>query len=199
MLVVSSPSGGGKTTIMQGLIKLEQNLRFSVSVTTREKRDGEIEGKDYFFVTKGKFDQMAKGGALLEHAKVFGNHYGTPKRNTIDILKKGQDIIYDIDWQGGAKLMDACREDVVSVFILPPSMKVLEQRLKSRASDSKEAMKIRLYQAHNDIKKCKLYDYIIVNSSIDEAVSQVRAILTAERIRRSRIDTGKLLKSLDTN
>jgi len=196
MFVVSSPSGGGKTSIVRALLGSEPNLRFSVSFTTRPKREGEIEGQDYFFVTKDTFNKMAKDNQFLEYADVFGNFYGTPKIQTEEMLNNGFDIIYDIDWQGGKKLMEARRQDVVSVFVLPPSIEVLKSRLLSRGTDSGDKLKIRLDQACNDILKCELYDYLVVNDSLEQAIAEVRSILHAEALKKERINTKALLDKL---
>ena len=186
MLVLSSPSGAGKTTIARRLLTEDAELELSVSVTTRQRRPGEVEGKDYHFVTTSDFQMMINDRALLEYAKVFDNYYGTPAANVMAALVEGRDILFDIDWQGTQQLADASREDLVSVFILPPSTRDLEQRLLSRAQDSADVVAARMSKAADEISHYREYDYILVNRNIDVAVAQVKAILQAERLRRDR-------------
>lgn len=186
MFVLSSPSGAGKTTISRLLLEKDDQLSMSVSATTRMKRPGEIEGTDYFFVTDDMFGTMVKNNDLLEYAHVFGKSYGTPKQKVIDTLSKGTDVLFDIDWQGTAQLSAQAKKDVVSVFILPPDMKELERRLYSRAQDSEEVVRARMSKAAEEISHWHEYDYIVVNHSIATCVEQVHAILTAERVKRTR-------------
>ena len=186
MLVLSSPSGAGKTTIARRLLTEDAELELSVSVTTRQRRPGEVEGKDYHFVTISDFQIMINDRALLEYAKVFDNYYGTPAANVMAALVEGRDILFDIDWQGTQQLADSSREDLVSVFILPPSTRDLEQRLLSRAQDSADVVAARMSKAADEISHYREYDYILVNRDIDVAVAQVKAILQAERLRRDR-------------
>ena len=186
MLVLSSPSGAGKTTIARRLLTEDAELELSVSVTTRHRRPGEVEGKDYHFVTISDFQIMINDRALLEYAKVFDNYYGTPAANVMAALVEGRDILFDIDWQGTQQLADSSREDLVSVFILPPSTRDLEQRLLSRAQDSADVVAARMSKAADEISHYREYDYILVNRNIDVAVAQVKAILQAERLRRDR-------------
>ena len=186
MLVLSSPSGAGKTTIARRLLTEDAELELSVSVTTRQRRPGEVEGKDYHFVTISDFQIMINDRALLEYAKVFDNYYGTPAANVMAALVEGRDILFDIDWQGTQQLADSSREDLVSVFILPPSTRDLEQRLLSRAQDSADVVAARMSKAADEISHYREYDYILVNRNIDVAVAQVKAILQAERLRRDR-------------
>ena len=186
MLVLSSPSGAGKTTIARRLLTEDAELELSVSVTTRQRRPGEVEGKDYHFVTTSDFQMMINDRALLEYAKVFDNYYGTPAANVLAALVEGRDILFDIDWQGTQQLADSSREDLVSVFILPPSTRDLEQRLLSRAQDSADVVAARMSKAADEISHYREYDYILVNRNIDVAVAQVKAILQAERLRRDR-------------
>ena len=186
MLVLSSPSGAGKTTIARRLLTEDAELELSVSVTTRQRRPGEVEGKDYHFVTSSDFQIMINDRALLEYAKVFDNYYGTPAANVMAALVEGRDILFDIDWQGTQQLADSSREDLVSVFILPPSTRDLEQRLLSRAQDSADVVAARMSKAADEISHYREYDYILVNRNIDLAVAQVKAILQAERLRRDR-------------
>jgi guanylate kinase len=186
MLVLSSPSGAGKTTISRKLLGLEPNLTMSVSATTRPKRPGETAGIDYHFVDPTAFGLMVNRGELLEHAKVFDNYYGTPKTPVFEALRGGKDVLFDIDWQGTQQVAQNARDDLVSVFILPPSTRELEQRLKSRAQDSAEVVAGRMAKAADEMSHWAEYDYIVVNHNIEESVTQVRAILTAERLKRQR-------------
>ena len=186
MLVLSSPSGAGKTTISRRLLERDRNLIMSVSVTTRPRRRGEVAGVDYHFVDKTTFDEMVGRGDLLENAKVFDDYYGTPKKPVETALSQGLDVLFDIDWQGTQKLADSAREDLVSVFILPPNTAELERRLKIRAQDSPEVVATRMSKAADEMSHWAEYDYIVVNIDIDESVAKVEAILQAERLRRKR-------------
>ena len=186
MLVLSSPSGAGKTTIARRLLAEDAGLELSVSATTRQRRPGEVEGKDYHFVTPSDFQIMISDRALLEYARVFDNYYGTPSAPVMAALAEGRDMLFDIDWQGTQQLADASREYLVSVFILPPSTRDLEQRLLKRAQDSADVVAARMSKAADEIGHYREYDYILVNRDIDVAVAQVKAILQAERLRRDR-------------
>ena len=186
MLVLSSPSGAGKTTISRALLDGDDNLTLSVSVTTRPPRPGERDGIDYRFIDRAQFDAMAKAGDLLEHAEVFGNGYGTPRAEVERALAAGQDVLFDIDWQGTQQLGEKMRDDLVSVFILPPSTEELERRLHSRAQDSDEIVRARMAMAADEMSHWREYDYIIVNRDIGESVRQARSILEAERLKRDR-------------
>lgn len=186
MLVLSSPSGAGKTTLSRMLLDSESNLTMSISVTTRPIRPGEQEGKDYYFVNQENFSQMVANNELLECAEVFGNSYGTPEQKVEESLAQGVDVLFDIDWQGTQQLSRQRREDLVSVFILPPSMDELERRLRKRAQDSDEVIKGRMAKASNEISHWHAYDYVIINEDIDESLRQVRSILHAERKKRTR-------------
>lgn len=186
MLVLSSPSGAGKTTLSRQLLSEFSNLTMSISVTTRPKRPGEKEGVDYFFVDKIEFDLMRNKRLLLEHAKVFDHYYGTPAGPVEKALTAGRDILFDIDWQGAQQLKQEKRDDLASIFILPPSTKELEQRLKSRAQDSNKVVAQRMSKAVDEISHWPEYDYVVVNHEIDDALAQVRAILIAERLKRTR-------------
>ena len=186
MLVLSSPSGAGKTTIARKLLASEPNLKMSVSLTTRPRRRGEAQGIDYHFVTASDFGEMVNRGELLEHAKVFGHYYGTPKEPVEVALAAGADMLFDIDWQGTQQLAASARGDLVSVFILPPSTSELERRLQARAQDSAEVVAARMAKAADEMSHWPEYDYIVVNYKIDDSVVQVRAILVAERLRRAR-------------
>ena len=188
MLVLSSPSGAGKTTIAKALLELDDNLTLSVSATTRPKRPGEINGEDYHFVTDSQFQGMVADGELLEHAHVFGNFYGTPKAPVEETLAGGKDILFDIDWQGTQQLAgnDSTGEDLVSIFVLPPDNHELEVRLQRRAQDSRAVVRGRMAKAADEMSHYREYNYIIVNHDIEESVGQVQIILEAERLRINR-------------
>ena len=186
MLVLSSPSGAGKTTISRRLLGNDKDVTLSVSHTTRAKRKGETDGKDYHFIDKDTFTQMRDEGAFLEWAVVFDNYYGTTRAPVELALRDGRDVLFDVDWQGAETLRKAAAGDVVSVFILPPSADALEDRLKTRAEDSDDVVLRRMRGASNEIQHWHEYDYIVVNYDIDRSVTAVRAILVAERLRRSR-------------
>ena len=185
MLVLSSPSGAGKTTISRVLLERDDNLTMSVSATTRPMRPGEVDGEDYFFVDKIKFNKMITDGELLEHANVFGNFYGTPRKSVEDALADGKDILFDIDWQGTQQLAanDSTRDDLVSVFILPPNTAELENRLRIRAQDPEDVVQKRMSKAVDEMSHYREYGYVIVNDEVDASVRQVKTILTAERTR----------------
>jgi len=191
MLVLSSPSGAGKTTLSRMLLNVEPELDMSVSVTTRPKRPGEVAGVDYHFIDPTEFNLRVNRQELLEHAKVFGHYYGTPRQPVEAALSRGRDVLFDIDWQGTQQLTERAHDDLVSIFILPPSTRELEQRLKARAQDSAEVVAGRMAKAADEMSHWAEYDYIIVNHDIEESVTQVRAILTAERLKRQR-QTGLL-------
>ncbi|HWD27266.1 MAG TPA: guanylate kinase [Rhizomicrobium sp.] len=187
MLVLSSPSGAGKTTLARGLLAADGNIFMSVSATTRAMRSGEVEGRDYFFVDHPKFEAMVADNAFLEHATVFEQHYGTPGAPVMAALDDGRDVLFDIDWQGTQQLKERARDDLVSIFILPPSHDELERRLKVRAQDSDEVVAKRMAKAASEISHWPEYDYVIVNRDVDRALAQVTAILEAERARRTRL------------
>ncbi|MGV7213545.1 guanylate kinase [Bradyrhizobium sp. UFLA05-112] len=186
MFVLSSPSGAGKTTLSRLLIERMPGLKMSVSATTRAKRPGEVDGRDYLFVDKPSFEAMVKGDELLEWATVFDNRYGTPRAPVEAALSAGQDVLFDIDWQGTQQLREKARADVVSVFILPPSAADLEKRLRSRAQDSDEVIRKRMSRASHEMSHWAEYDYIVINHDVDEAFSEVQSILKAERLKRER-------------
>lgn len=186
MLVLSSPSGAGKTTISRMLLEDDDNISLSVSVTTRPMRPGEVDGVDYHFVTPDEFGLMLNRQELLEHAKVFDHYYGTPKGAVEEALSAGKDILFDIDWQGEQQLKQAALTDLASVFILPPSTEELARRLQNRASDPPDVVAARMAKAPDEISHWPEYDYIIVNYDIDDSVAKVRAILAAERLKRER-------------
>ena len=186
MLVLSSPSGAGKTTLARRLLESEPELRLSVSVTTRRPRPGERNGIDYIFINHDEFRRQVEGGELLEWAEVFGNRYGTPGSPVERLLATGHDVLFDIDWQGARQLRQRMPRDIASVFILPPSGETLRQRLMARAQDSAEVIARRMAQASTEISHWGEYDYVIVNSDIDESASKLTTILAAERLRRAR-------------
>ncbi|HXY98742.1 MAG TPA: guanylate kinase [Stellaceae bacterium] len=188
LLVLSSPSGAGKTTITRELVARDGNLRISVSVTTRPQRAGEVDGQHYHFISRERFDRMVAKGELLEHAVVFGNCYGTPRAPVEAALSAGADIVSDIDWQGTQQLKASVRGDLVSVFILPPSKEALEERLRMRAQDSAEVVRARMAKSTDEMSHWPEYDYVVVNESddLEASVRRVQAILAAERVRRDR-------------
>lgn len=190
MYVLSSPSGAGKTTISRALLAKNSNLTMSVSMTTRKRRAGETHGKDYFFVSHDDFRDMVENGEMLEHAKVFENYYGTPRRPVEDALTAGKDIVFDIDWQGTQQLAEIAREDLVTVFILPPSRGELEKRLRNRSRDTRETdveIRGRMSKAADEISHYSEYDYVIINDDIDYAITRAQVILESERLKRSRM------------
>ncbi|MEM9278318.1 MAG: guanylate kinase [Pseudomonadota bacterium] len=186
MLVLSSPSGTGKSTIARNLLEKEENLELSVSVTTRTRRPSEIDGTHYHFISVREFERKRDSDALLEWAEVHGNFYGTPRDAVDAAMGAGRDMLFDIDYQGGQQLMEKARADVVSVFLLPPSIEELQSRLVRRAEDAEDVIRKRLENAREEIIHWREYDYVVVNRDLDEAFSKVRAILTAERLRRDR-------------
>lgn len=186
MLVLSSPSGAGKSTIARHLLDRFEQLEMSVSVTTRERRGSEIDGAHYHFISKREFERLSESDALLEWAEVHGNFYGSPRDPVEKALSAGKDILFDIDWQGGQQLLDRARVDVVSVFILPPSMEELKSRLLRRAEDTQQVIEKRLANALSEIPHWRGYDYVVINDDLDRAFHQVESILVAERLRRDR-------------
>lgn len=186
MLVLSSPSGAGKTSISRALLERDGNLSLSVSATTRPQRTGETDGKDYHFVATEDFEALVAAGELLEHARVFGHLYGTPKAPVEAALSAGCDVLFDVDWQGTQQLAERARDDLVSVFILPPSTAELEQRLRSRARDPEDVVQARMAKAADEMSHWAEYDYVIVNRDVEQSLSQVSAILAAERLKRER-------------
>jgi guanylate kinase len=186
MLVLSSPSGAGKTTLSRLLLKADRGVELSISVTTRPRRPGEVDGRDYHFIGQPHFDAMVKSGKLLEWAEVFGHRYGTPRRPVEKALRLGSDVLFDIDWQGTQQLSEKARDDLVSVFILPPTVKELERRLQRRAQDSRAVIGSRMAKAAGEMSHWPEYDYVIVNRDKAEAFAEVRAILAAERLKRER-------------
>ena len=186
MLVLSSPSGAGKSSICKSLMSLDTNLSLSISTTTRKKRPNENSGEDYFFVSTEKFKEMLSNNHFLEHASVFDNYYGTDKSLVEKKINNGEDLIFDIDWQGAQQLREKMREDIVSIFILPPNKKELERRLKSRGQDSAEVVKKRMDGASAEITHWAEYDYVVINEDLNQSVKAVLVILKAERMKRTR-------------
>jgi len=196
MLILSSPSGAGKSTLTRQLVEDQPDVRLSVSVTTRPKRASEIDGKHYRFITVDEFEALRERGELLESAEVHGNFYGTPRKPVETALAAGRDVLFDIDWQGTRQIMAKMREDVVAVFVLPPSMAELKMRLERRAEDAPDTIRKRLRNARDEIAQWGLYDYLIVNDDLGRAFSGVQAILAAERMKRERLVGAKAF--LDT-
>jgi len=186
MLVLSSPSGAGKTTLSRRLLDGDKRVSLSVSVTTRRIRPGETEGRDYRFIDRQRFDAMVDNNELLEWAEVFDNYYGTPAKPVMDALAAGRDVLFDIDWQGTQQLRDKARGDLVSVFVLPPSIPELERRLRSRAQDDYETIHRRMAKAADEMSHWAEYDYVVVNHDLDQAFADVSAVLAAERVKRER-------------
>ena len=186
LIVLSSPSGAGKTTISRLLLEAESDVTMSLSATTRPKRPGEVEGEDYHFVDDAEFDRLIAAGEFVEWAPVFGYRYGTPKAPVKQALKDGRDILFDIDWQGTQQLHSAMGEDLVRIFILPPSMTELERRLRERGTDTEDVIAVRMRRASGEISHWAEYDYVLVNADMDACLAKVRTIVVAERLKRSR-------------
>jgi guanylate kinase len=186
MLVLSSPSGAGKTTLSRRLLEVDPSVALSVSVTTRKQRPGEIDGRDYHFIDATRFDAMVEKGELLEWAEVFGNRYGTPRALVQDTLGRGRDVLFDIDWQGTQQLREKADRDLVSIFVLPPSIPDLERRLRTRAQDSDDVIQARMAKAADEMSHWAEYEYVVINNEIDQAFAEVRSILAAERLKRER-------------
>jgi guanylate kinase len=186
MLVLSSPSGAGKTTLSRRLLDEDNGVTLSISVTTRKMRPAEEDGRDYHFIDQQRFDALIDKGELLEYAEVFDNYYGTPKKAVMDSLAKGRDVLFDIDWQGTQQLREKARGDLVSVFILPPSIPELEKRLRTRAQDDYDTIVRRMAKAGDEMSHWAEYDYVIINSDVSRAFTEVKAILGAERLKRER-------------
>ena len=186
LLVLSSPSGAGKSTLSRALLATETGIAMSISATTRAPRPGEVDGREYHFVSPERFEAMVRDGAFLEYATVFGNRYGTPAAPVEAALSAGSDVLFDIDWQGTQQLRQRARDDVVSIFILPPTMAELERRLRARAADDPAVIAARMARAADEISHWAEYDYVLINQDVDECLGDVRTILTAERLRRAR-------------
>lgn len=190
MFVMSSPSGAGKTTITRALLKNNDDVTISISATTRQRRAGEVHGQDYYFVSQEDFRNMVDNGEMLEHAKVFDNYYGTPRAPVEEALSQGRDVLFDIDWQGTQQLREMAREDLATVFILPPSRSDLEKRLRLRSRDTMESetdIRGRMSKAAGEMSHYSEYDYVIINNDIDEAIRKAQLILDSERLKRRRI------------
>lgn len=187
MMVLSSPSGAGKTTISRHLLESDPRINLSISVTTRAPREGEVDGRDYIFTDAVNFNLMVNRDQLLEHAKVFGNYYGTPRKPVEDTLAQGRDVLFDIDWQGTQQLAEKARDDLVSIFILPPDWHELERRLFSRAQDTPAEINRRMAKASDEMSHWAEYDYVIINRDIEASVAAVQAILHSERLKRRRL------------
>ena len=188
LLVLSSPSGAGKTTLARQLTAADGGIAMSVSVTTRTPRPGEVDGKDYHFIDEAAFKRMRDGGELLEWARVFDNFYGTPRAPVEATIAKGRDILFDIDWQGAQQLSEKMKHDVVRVFILPPSAAVLSERLRARAQDPEDVVRRRMAEASDEISHWAEYDYVIVNADLEASLAGIGSILTAERLKRDRLN-----------
>lgn len=186
MLVLSSPSGAGKTTLSRRLLELDDNVTLSISVTTRKKRPSEMEGRDYYFIDRRRFDVLVERGELLEWAEVFDNYYGTPKKPVMDALAAGRDVLFDIDWQGTQQLRESARPDMASIFVLPPSIPELARRLHTRAEDDYETIHRRMAKVADELSHWSEYDYVVINDDLETAYSEVKTILTAERLKRER-------------
>jgi guanylate kinase len=186
MLVLSSPSGAGKTTLSRLLLERYASIELSVSVTTRTRRSSEVDGKDYHFIDRARFDRMVASGELLEWAEVFGNRYGTPRAPVEHVLAEGRDVLFDIDWQGTQQLREKGRADLVSVFVLPPSIPDLEARLRTRAQDSDDVIHARMSKASDEMSHWAEYDYVVINREVRRAFEDICAILAAERLKRER-------------
>lgn len=187
MLIFSSPSGAGKTSIANGLLERNTKLTISVSATTRDPRPGEVEGKHYYFIDEEDFRKRVKQDEFLEHAEVFGNFYGTPEKPVNEALAQGKDVLFDIDWQGARQLSKIARDDIVTVFVLPPSWAELEHRLRKRDQDSEETIRNRMSQAADEIRQYFDYDYVIINRDLEKSIGKAQAILDAERLKRKRL------------
>lgn len=186
MLVLSSPSGAGKTTLSRALLEADRNVVLSVSVTTRPPRPGEVDGRDYRFIEARQFEAMVDEGELLEWARVFDHNYGTPRRPVEAALAQGRDVLFDIDWQGTQQLRERARSDLVSIFVLPPSAEELERRLRSRAQDADQVIRSRMTKAADELSHWAEYDYVVLNNNFEQAFAEVTSILAAERLRRER-------------
>ena len=186
MFVLSSPSGAGKTTLSRLLLRGDRNVDLSVSVTTRPKRRSEVDGRDYHFIDRSSFDAMVQSNELLEWAEVFGHSYGTPRQPVIAALRAGRDVLFDIDWQGTQQLRQQAGDDLVSIFVLPPSHGELERRLRARAQDSEDVVQRRMAKANNEISHWAEYDYVVINDDLDATLAKIETILAAERLKRRR-------------
>jgi len=200
LIILSSPSGAGKSTLARRLMEWDPDIRFSVSATTRAPRPGEQEGRDYFFKSREAFAEMVRQGGMLEHAEVFGQLYGSPRAPVEAAIAQGHDVLFDIDWQGGQQIRNsALAEDVVSIFVLPPSISELERRLRTRGQDSDSVIDARMKKSRDEISHWAEYDYVLINNDIDRASEETRAVVTAERLKRSRqVGLVDLVRRLNT-
>ena len=197
LVILSSPSGAGKTSIARALVEENKNFSFSVSATTRKSRPGEVNGREYHFLTINEFEERIDNGQFLEHAKVFGNLYGTPLQPVLESINNGKDLIFDVDWQGGKQIRSSSLSKyVISIFILPPSIKALQERLMKRAQDSSDTVKDRMRKSIGEIMHWKEYDYVIVNSDFEQTLHEVKSIITSEKLRRVR--NSKLEEFIET-
>ena len=197
LVILSSPSGAGKTSIARALVEENKSFLFSVSATTRKSRPGEVNGKEYHFLTVDEFREKINDGQFLEHAKVFGNLYGTPLEPVMESINNGKDLIFDVDWQGGKQIRSSSlNKFVISIFILPPSIKALQERLMKRAQDSSETVKDRMTKSIGEIMHWKEYDYVIVNNNFEQTLHEVKSIITSEKLRRVR--NSQLEKFIET-
>ena len=197
LVILSSPSGAGKTSIARALVEENKSFLFSVSATTRKSRPGEVNGREYHFLTVNEFRERINDGQFLEHAKVFGNLYGTPLEPVMESINDGKDLIFDVDWQGGKQIRSSSLSKfVISIFILPPSIKALHERLMKRAQDSSETVKDRMTKSIGEIMHWKEYDYVIVNNNFEQTLHEVKSIITSERLRRVR--NSQLEKFIET-
>ena len=198
LVILSSPSGAGKTSIARALVKENKNFSFSVSATTRKSRPGEVNGREYHFLTVNEFEERIDNGQFLEHAKVFGNLYGTPLQFVLESVNNGKDLIFDVDWQGGKQIRgSSLTKFVISIFILPPSIKALQERLMKRAQDSSDTVKDRMRKSIGEIMHWKEYDYVIVNSNFEQTLHEVKSIITSEKLRRVRnSQLGEFIETL---
>ena len=195
LIVLSSPSGAGKSSISRAILADDDNIMLSVSATTREMRDGETEGVDYYFYEEAKFEEMIEKNQFIEHAKVFTNYYGTPAKPVLEALEAGTDVMFDVDWQGGQVLANKFTYDIVKIFILPPSIAELEKRLRKRAQDSEEVIKNRMEKSEVEISHWNEYDWVIINNDFDESVAKVKSIIQSERLKKNR--QGGLISFVD--
>ncbi len=190
LFILSSPSGAGKTTLAKALLRADPAVTLSVSATTRAPREGEVDGKDYHFVTRDRFSEMVLNGEMLEHAEVFGNFYGSPRGPVEAVLAEGRDVLFDVDWQGAQQIRDSMKADVVSVFILPPSVEALEARLRKRGLDDEATIQGRMGKAIAEMLHWPEYDYVLINADLDTCTTQLGSVLAAERLRLTRRREG---------
>ncbi len=191
LIIISSPSGAGKTTITKKLLEIYNDLTLSVSVTTRPKRAGEIEGKDYFFIEEQEFHELAENNELLEHATVFDNHYGTPKKFVLEQVRQGKNVIFDIDWQGAREIVKHSEFHIVTIFILPPSIAALKERLLKRGLDSDEVIKNRMVRAKSEISHYREYKYVVLNDDMEEALGKIKTIIDFYNLRNIKAENFK--------